>query len=68
MKKLQIKSKSVRVVLTVLGLLVWVAMFITGLQNIHWLFYLPAVFATLGGVTGYCPGMILMKLIFREFE
>ena len=39
---------------------------LTGINNVHWLLYIPPVALLFAGVTGICPGyMIFKKLGFK---
>ncbi|OGT89112.1 MAG: hypothetical protein A2286_11505 [Gammaproteobacteria bacterium RIFOXYA12_FULL_61_12] len=40
---------------------------LTGFDQVHWLLYLPAAALAFGGLTGACPGLILLhKLGFKN--
>ena len=40
---------------------------LTGFDRVHWLLYVPVVFATLAGLTGFCVNLWLWKKLgFRE--
>ncbi len=34
---------------------------LTGINNVHWLLYIPPAALTFAGITGICPGMMLFK-------
>ncbi len=34
---------------------------LTGINNVHWLLYIPPAALLFAGVTGICPGMIIFK-------
>ena len=34
---------------------------LTGINNVHWLLYIPPAALLFAGITGICPGMILFK-------
>jgi hypothetical protein len=39
---------------------------LTGINNVHWLLYIPPVALAFAGITGICPGyLIFKKLGFR---
>jgi len=50
------------------GLLLWVGIWLTGFQQVHWILYLPATFFLISAVTGVCPGMLFFKEVFRESQ
>jgi len=40
---------------------------LTGYRNVHWFLYVPAVAMLSAGLTGFCPGLILLtKLGFKD--
>ena len=49
-----------------IGLLLWTGIWLTGLDTVHWLLYLPATFFLISALTGICPGMLLFKEVFRD--
>ncbi len=48
------------------GLVLWVGIWLTGFEHVHWVLYLPATFFLISAITGICPGMIFFKEVFRE--
>jgi hypothetical protein len=48
-----------------IGLILWAGIWLTGLDTVHWILYLPATFFLISALTGICPGMILFKELFR---
>lgn len=46
------------------GSVVWLGIWLTGFDKVHWLLYLPGVFFYFAAVTGICPGMIISRLLF----
>ncbi len=48
------------------GLVLWLGIWLTGFDVVHWLLYLPASFFLFSALTGICPGMIFFKELFRE--
>ena len=34
---------------------------LTGINNVHWLLYIPPAALLFAGTTGICPGMIIFK-------
>ncbi|GMR00854.1 MAG: hypothetical protein BMS9Abin19_0193 [Gammaproteobacteria bacterium] len=49
-----------------MGLVMWMGIWLTGFEKVHWSLYLPATFFLISAVTGICPGMIFFKEVFRE--
>ena len=59
-------SPSVRLFLFVVGSVIWGGIALTGFQQVHWLLYVPAVFLVGAAITGFCPGMIISRMLLRE--
>ncbi len=34
---------------------------LTGINNVHWVLYIPPAALIFAGITGICPGMIIFK-------
>lgn len=66
MKKYMIDSKALRMTFLLIGMIIFLGMWLTGLNAVHWLLYLPAIFLMFAGITGICPSLILNKIIFKE--
>lgn len=45
---------------------IWLGVWLTGLGVAHWWFYIPGGFLLFAAVTGFCPGMIVSRWLFRE--
>ncbi len=43
--------------LSVAGIIL-LGIWLTGFDKAHWLLYMPVVFFTIAGLTGFCPGLI----------
>ncbi len=48
------------------GAFIWLGIWLTGFEVVHWVLYLPAVFFIFAAVTGICPGMIISRAVFPE--
>lgn len=48
------------------GIIIWVGIYLTGFEVVHWFLYLPAAFFVIAAITGFCPGMGIARMIFRE--
>ncbi len=53
-----------RVWFILLGILLWLGIYLTGFSNVHWLLYVPAALFVLAGLIGICPSMILVNKMF----
>ena len=65
MKDLMI-GKAMRFFFLGAGLVIWLGIFLTGFNVVHWVSYLPAIFFIFAAVTGICPGIIISKMLFKE--
>lgn len=57
---------AMRFFLFVAGSILWLGIYLTGLHNVHWLLYVPAVFFYFAALTGICPGYIVSRMIFPD--
>jgi uncharacterized membrane protein YuzA (DUF378 family) len=55
-----------RVFFLFFGSLMWVGIWLTGFDVVHWILFLPATFFIIAAITGICPGLIFFKEIFKE--
>ena len=46
-------------------LMLWIGIYLTGFELVHWLIYLPAVMSIFASVTRLCPGMLLIRTILK---
>jgi hypothetical protein len=65
MKK-HIIGNALRLTFIFMASLIWLGLWLTGFNTVHWLLYLPAAFMAFAGITGICPGLIMNKLILKE--
>lgn len=59
-------SPAARVFFLVVSMVIWLGIWLTGFNIAHWVLYIPAVFLLFAAVTGYCPGMIITRTLFKE--
>ena len=65
MKK-HIIGNALRLTFIFMASLIWLGLWLTGFNTVHWILYLPAAFMSFAGITGICPGLIMNKLILKE--
>lgn len=65
MKDLHI-GKALRFFLLVIGSVIWLGIYLTGFNVVHWVLYLPAVFLIFAAATGLCPGMMFSRKLFKQ--
>lgn len=66
MNKYMIGSKALRAQFLFIGLVIFLGIWLTGVNVVHWLLFVPAFFLIFAGISGICPGLIIQKMIFRE--
>ncbi len=59
-------SPAARVFFLIISLTIWLGIWLTGFGIAHWVLYIPAIFLLFAAVTGYCPGMIITRTLFKE--
>jgi len=66
MKSYMINSTALRATFILIGLIISLGIWLTGIDVVHWLLFLPAAFLIFAGITGICPSLIINKMIFKE--
>ena len=57
---------AIRMLFLFMAAFISLGIWLTGINNVHWLLYIPPVALLFAGVTGICPGyMIFKKLGFK---
>lgn len=59
-------SPAARLFFLIMSSLIWLGIWLTGFDVVHWWLYFPPSFLLFAAVTGYCPGMIITKTLFKE--
>lgn len=57
-------SAAMRFFFLVSGSLMWLGIWLTGFDLVHWVLYIPAVTFWLAALTGLCIGMIVSRKLF----
>lgn len=52
-----------RMLFLIMASLVAAGIYLSGYTTVHWILYLPAIGLGFAGITGICPGMVLLKKI-----
>jgi hypothetical protein len=55
-----------RMVYFSLAVVILLGISLTGFARVHWLLYIPVVFLTFAGVTGFCPGLVFWSRIINK--
>ena len=57
---------AIRILFLIMAVVIGAGIWLTGYQTVHWLLYIPPLALLFAGITGICPGyMLLRKLGFR---
>jgi len=59
-------SKSMRFFFLGAGLIIWLGIYLTGFNVVHWVLYFPAVFYIFAAVTGICPGIFISRKLLKD--
>ena len=43
------------------AIVVFIGIFLTGFDKVHWFLYVPVVLLLFAGLTGVCPGLLFWK-------
>ena len=54
-------SSSLRAQFISIALIVFIGIWLTGFDKVHWFLYVPVVLFTFAGITGICPGLIFWR-------
>lgn len=55
-----------RMVYFSIAVLILLGITLTGFTRVHWFMYLPVVFLTFAGATGFCPGFVFWSRIIHN--
>ena len=57
---------AIRILFLIMAAVIGAGIWLTGYQTVHWLLYIPPLALLFAGITGICPGyMLLRKLGFK---
>lgn len=59
-------AKPLRFFFFVTSLVIWLGVYLTGFQTVHWVSYISAVFFMFAAITGICPGIVFSKKLFKD--
>ena len=63
MKKYML-DRAMRFFFLVTSSIIWTGILLTGIGNVHWVLFIPAIFFPFAAVTGICPGIIISRKLF----
>jgi hypothetical protein len=56
-------SSALRAQFISVALIVFIGIWLTGFNKVHWFLYVPVILLTFAGITGIYPGLIFWKKI-----
>jgi len=56
-------SPAQRVHFISVAFIVFIGIWLTGFEKVHWFLYVPVIALTFAGATGICPGLIFWRKI-----
>ena len=54
-------STALRIQFIIMGLFVYLGIYLSGSANVHWFLYVPVAAMIFAGITGFCPGLRVLK-------
>ncbi len=48
------------------GCFLWTGILLSGIENVHWLLFIPPTMFLGASINGYCFGIIISKIIFKD--
>ena len=52
-----------RMLFRTISIMIFLGIWLSGYDKVHWLLYIPAVFLMFAGLTGICPGLLILRRI-----
>jgi hypothetical protein len=56
-------SSAQRVHFISVSLIVFIGIWLTGFDKVHWFLYVPVISLAFAGITGICPGLIFWEKV-----
>jgi len=56
-------SSALRAQFLSVAAIVFIGIYLTGFDKVHWLLYVPVIALTFAGITGICPELIFWKKV-----
>jgi len=57
---------AIRLLFLNMSLILWLGIWLTGFDTVHWVLYIPTAFISFAAITGICPGLIISNMIFKK--
>jgi len=59
-------SPTARLFFLIISANIWLGIWLTGFGVAHWWLYILGGFLLFAAVTGFCPGMMITRYLFKE--
>lgn len=59
-------SKAQRFFFFNVGLVMWLGIYLTGFDEVHWLSFVMPSFLWFAALSGFCPGLLVSNWLFKE--
>ncbi len=63
---MQKASNEMKAWFVVFSVVIWIGIYLTGFEVVHWFLYIPAVMLIFAAVTGICPTQLMVFSLFKK--
>ena len=63
---MQTASTQMRIWFVFFSILIWIGIYLTGFEIVHWFLYIPAAALIFAAVTGICPSQLIVNKMFAS--
>ena len=57
---------SLRMFFFFMAAVIWLGLWLTGFDSVHWVLFFPPIALTFGAATGICPGLGLWRMMLGQ--
>ncbi len=54
---------ALRALFLIMAIIILLGIWLTGFANVHWFLYVPPAMLAFAGITGICPGLMILRKI-----
>lgn len=63
---MQKASNEIKAWFVVFSVVIWIGIYLTGFEVVHWFLYIPAVMLIFAAVTGICPTQLMVFSLLKK--
>lgn len=63
---MQKASNEMKAWFVVFSVVIWIGIYLTGFEVVHWFLYIPAVMLIFAAVTGICPTQLMVFSLLKK--